>query len=70
MNEKDNPRLLTSSEAAAHLGLKNPHTLAVWRSTGRYPGLKYVKIGRAVRYREQDVMCFIESNVISGKDEH
>ncbi|MFT6510804.1 MAG: excisionase family DNA binding protein [Parvibaculaceae bacterium] len=37
-------------------------TLAVWRTTNRY-NLPYVKSGRLVRYREQDVEAFIASRV-------
>ncbi len=35
-------------------------TLAVWRSTKRYP-LPWVKIGRRVFYRRRDVEAFIAS---------
>ena len=34
-------------------------TLAVWRSTGRY-NLPYVKVGRKVMYRPEDIHSFIE----------
>lgn len=34
-------------------------TLSVWRSTGRYP-LKFVKVGRWVRYRYGDILEFID----------
>lgn len=52
------PKLLTPDEAAEILGVTT-HTLAVWRSTGRYQ-LRYVKAGRLVRYRDSDVQRFIE----------
>ncbi|MGD9662810.1 MAG: helix-turn-helix domain-containing protein [Porticoccaceae bacterium] len=39
-------------------------TLQVWRTTKRYP-LPYVKIGRNVRYRPEDVQAFIESRTIA-----
>ncbi len=51
-------KLLTPDQAAEILGVTT-HTLAVWRSTGRY-NLPYVKAGRLVRYREPDVQRFIE----------
>ena len=35
-------------------------TLAVWRCTGRF-NLPFVKVGRAVRYRREDVEAFIAS---------
>lgn len=52
--------LLTSEEVAQILRLKNHRTLAVWRSTKRYP-LPYIKYGRAVRYRRKDVDAFLAS---------
>lgn len=54
-------KLLTSEQVANILGVTE-HTLAVWRSTGRYD-LPYVKSGRLVRYREADVTGFIEGRV-------
>lgn len=58
-NELPPNPLLTPETAAKYLGIK-PETLAVWRSTGRY-NLPFVKVGRWVRYREEDVLAFIES---------
>jgi hypothetical protein len=52
--------LLTEKEAAVYLHLTNPRTLTVWRSTGRY-GIPYVKLGRIVMYRKQDLADFLES---------
>jgi hypothetical protein len=52
------PKLLTPAEAALLLRV-SPGTLAVWRSTKRYP-LNYLKLGHAVRYREADVLAFLE----------
>lgn len=49
--------LLTPSQVAEGLGVK-VHTLAVWRTTGRYD-LQYVKTGTSVRYRPEDVESFI-----------
>lgn len=52
-------KLLTPQEAAAILGI-SPGTLEVWRSTGRYD-LRYIKVGRRVMYRVQDVEAFIQN---------
>lgn len=52
------PKLLTPKEAAAYLQV-TVGTLAVWRTTQRYP-LAYIKVGRSVRYREADVLAFLE----------
>ncbi len=51
-------KLLTADQVSDILGVTS-HTLAVWRSTGRY-SLAFVKSGRLVRYREADVLSFIE----------
>lgn len=53
-------RMLTPPEAAEVLGVTT-QTLSIWRCTKRY-ALKYVKVGRLVRYRESDIMAFIEAN--------
>jgi predicted DNA-binding transcriptional regulator AlpA len=59
-----NSDLLTEAEAAEFLGLE-PKTLAVWRSTKRYP-LCYVKVGRLVRYCRSDLLAFLESRRVPG----
>jgi len=58
------PKLLTPEEAAAVLGV-TPGTLAIWRCTRRY-ALSWVKIGRKVRYREDDLATFLNSRRIKG----
>ena len=50
-------RLLSRSEAAEALGLK-PQTLAKWAMVGNGPAV--IKIGRSVKYEEQDIDDFIE----------
>lgn len=54
--------LLTPAEAASLLGT-TPGVLSVWRTTKRYP-LRYVKIGRSVRYRLEDVQAFISGRTV------
>jgi len=63
MNLNDDDTLLTEAETANQLNTKS-ETLAVWRSTKRYP-LPYIKIGRSVRYRQGDVRAFIKSRTIT-----
>jgi predicted DNA-binding transcriptional regulator AlpA len=46
------PRVFTADEIASVLNI-SPATLAGWRCVGRGP--RYIKQGRFVRYREQDV---------------
>lgn len=53
--------LLTESEAAALLKVQ-PATLAAWRLRG-HPRLPFVRVGRCVRYRAQDLAAFIEGHL-------
>lgn len=59
-------QLLTPSQASEFLGISE-QTLAIWRSNKRY-NLKYVKVGRYVRYRFHDLMLFLESRTISSEE--
>lgn len=61
MNKEDYESYSTK-ETARLLGLKHHHTLAVWRSEGSHPTLKWTKIGRIVRYYKKYVDKFIEEN--------
>jgi len=55
------PVLLTEDEAAQLLKIQ-PATLAPWRVKGR-PILPFVRVGRCVRYRRQDILSFIEGHL-------
>ncbi len=57
MNEK----LLTPQDVSGILSV-SVETLNIWRATKRY-NLPYVKTGRLVRYRPQDVEAFISSRL-------
>ena len=59
------PQLLTEKEAAAYLGIE-PQTLCAWRTTQRY-NLRFIKVGRLVRYKAKDVAEFIERQTIAGQ---
>lgn len=61
----ENFKLLTPRDVAEILGV-SVETLNVWRATKRYP-LPYVKSGRLVRYRQQDVDAFIASRLQGGQ---
>jgi excisionase family DNA binding protein len=54
--------LMTAREAAAMLGI-NPQTLNAWRST-KAVDLPYVKLGRAVRYRREDIEAYIRARTV------
>ena len=50
--------LLTSEESAEKLGIK-PRTLVRWR--GYRKGPAFVKVGRSVRYRQEDLDAWVAS---------
>ena len=56
--------LMTPEEVAEYLKISK-ETLNVWRCTKRY-NLPYVKAGRLVRYRSEDVETFIASRMQGG----
>ena len=58
--------LRTEGEAAAFLNLSK-RTLQDWRVRGCGP--KFVKVGRSVRYRLEDVQAFVKENVHQSTSE-
>lgn len=63
MNQYQTNDLLNSKQVSNLLGV-SIQTLAIWRCNKRY-NLKYIKVGRYVRYRYADVMEFVDSRTIS-----
>jgi hypothetical protein len=59
-NRISSEMLLTPKETAALLRL-HPTTLAIARSRGTL-ALPWVRIGRAIRYRRQDVVDWLQLN--------
>ncbi len=57
-------KLLSTNEAAKILGVKKA-TLDHWRCVRRY-ALRYVRVGRNIRYRPEDLEKFVESRTVSG----
>jgi hypothetical protein len=55
-------KLLTEIQAAEFLSIK-PQTLTNWRCTKRVP-LPFIKIGRAIRYRHDDLERFLQQNTV------
>ena len=58
MNKFQDEKLLTRKQTAEFLGVTEG-TLAVWACTKRYE-LAYIKIGRLVKYRQSDILIFLE----------
>lgn len=61
---KLNPNL-TAAQAAEFLGIK-PTTLANWRMSNKGP--EYMRIGRMIRYRYNDVAAFRDKYLIDPED--
>lgn len=59
--EKVGPAPLLNEKAVAHFLDVTIRALQRWRSVGEGP--PYVKIGRCVRYRPEDLEVFITSNL-------
>ena len=59
MTTSNRANLLTPKQAAEYLQIK-VQTLATWRNQGKGP--KFCKVGRAVRYRPQDLETYITSD--------
>jgi excisionase family DNA binding protein len=55
--------LIDRETAATYLGIRK-QTLACWASNGRYH-LPFVKVGRRVMYRLEDIERFIADNLIT-----
>jgi len=54
-----NSKLLSIKEAAEFLDV-TPSALQAWRTCGRYD-LPYIKVGRKVRYRLEELRLFLEN---------
>lgn len=59
-------RRLDTKQAADYLNL-SPNTLSRWRWSGDGP--RFVKLGRAVRYRIEDLDAFVEQGVRNSTSE-
>lgn len=66
MMQRSHTPPLTTPEAAKYLSVK-PGTLEVWRCQGRGP--KFARLGRAVRYRPEDLDAFLEKNLMAHTSE-
>ena len=59
-------RALTEREVAARLGL-SVATLRTWRM--RHTGPRFVRLGRAVRYLENDIDEYVGAHAVDPKDD-
>lgn len=66
LNLNDGNQFLTTKQASTILGLA-PNTLEIWRLRGTGP--RYLKLGRAVRYRICDLESYIESQLRQSTSE-
>lgn len=61
MLPRTDERVLSDTEVAERLGV-SPFTVRAWRRRGHGP--RFMKMGRAVRYRSQDVEAFKEMALV------
>ena len=54
-----NQNLVSTEQAAVYIGGIKPNTLEGWRVRGEGP--RYLKIGRLVRYKTEDLDAYLES---------
>jgi excisionase family DNA binding protein len=59
--------LLDNEQAAAYLGV-TPRTLEVWRAVKRHK-IKYLKVGRLVRYRRAELDRWLVSRTVGDDDQ-
>lgn len=60
------PILSSPSQVSSYTGIPT-NTLAFWRYEGSH--IPFVKMGRLVRYRRQDVLNFVSGNVYNSTAE-
>lgn len=56
--------LITETEASKKLGI-SVATLRTWRCTRRV-NIPFVKLGKSVRYRPEDLDEFVQNNICAG----
>ena len=64
LNATTRTKLLTEAEAADYLSVE-PQTLCAWRCTRRY-NLRFIKVGRLVRYRPEDLEAFLAERTVGA----
>ena len=67
LNATTRTKLLTEAEAADYLSVE-PQTLCAWRCTRRY-NLRFIKVGRLVRYRPEDLEAFLAERTVGALQE-
>jgi excisionase family DNA binding protein len=64
-SKRATPELLTTAQAADYLSIK-AHTLEIWRCARRYE-LRFVRIGRNIRYRKEDLDSFLAAHTVNAE---
>jgi helix-turn-helix protein len=59
------PPKLHDTKSAAKFIQKPPGTLVNWRWSGRYR-LPFIRVGRSIRYLEEDLIAFLESGRVAS----
>lgn len=68
LKKEDFPkRLYSRKETARILGFTSPSRLTMW-AMRKTPKLPYIRIGKFVRYLEEDILKFIEENRVNHEE--
>jgi excisionase family DNA binding protein len=61
MDAADLPEIVTRRQLAEYLGLTEP---ALSQMAARHQGPKYIRLGRGIRYRREDVFAWLDQRVV------
>jgi excisionase family DNA binding protein len=61
MDTVDLPEIMSRKQLAAYLGMTEP---ALSQMASRGQGPRFIRFGRSVRYRREDVLAWLESRVV------
>ncbi len=61
MDTVDLPEIMSRKQLASYLGMTEP---ALSQMATRKQGPRFIRFGRAVRYRRDDVLAWLESRVV------
>jgi excisionase family DNA binding protein len=61
MDVTDLPEMITRRQLAEYLGMTEP---ALSMMVGRRQGPKFIRLGRSIRYRREDVIAWLDSRVV------
>jgi len=61
MDATDLPEMITRRQLAEYLGMTEP---ALSMMVNRRQGPKFIRLGRSIRYRREDVLAWLDARVV------